>query len=66
MFDWKMNLISLSLSDCHNISGGMRRYKASYNLVYITADGRELMLKIFDQILLRVPHDVSMIYSAKY
>ena len=53
------------LSDCHDISGEMRRYKASYNWAYIAADGHELLLKILGQILLRVPHDMSMILSAK-
>ena len=42
-------------------------FKASYNLnsAYIAADGHELLLKILFQILLRVPHDMSTIYSAK-
>ena len=38
--------------------------KASYNSAYIATDGHELLLKIFVQIL-RVPHDMSTIYSAK-
>ena len=53
------------LSDCHDISGDTRRYKASYNSAYIAADGHELLLKCFGQILLRVPHDMSTIFSAK-
>ena len=53
------------LSDCHDISGDMRRYKASYNSAYIAADGHDLLLKIFGQIILRVPHDMSTIFLAK-
>ena len=30
------------LLDCHDISGDMRRYKASYNSSYIVADVHEL------------------------
>ena len=56
----KITIIKL-LSDCHDISGDMRRYKASYNSMYIAADGHELLLKNFGQILLRVPHDMSTI-----
>ena len=29
------------LSDCHDISGDMRRYKASYNSAYMTMDVHE-------------------------
>ena len=32
------------LSDCHDSSGDMRRYKASYNSACIAADGHELLL----------------------
>ena len=54
----------MPLSDCHDISGDMRRYKASYNWAYIAADGHELLLKISGHILLRVPLDMSTL-SAK-
>ena len=37
----------------------------AYNSAYIAADVHELSLKIFSQILLRVPHDMFTIFSAK-
>ena len=41
----------MPLSDCHDISGDMLRYKASYNWTYIAADDHKLLLKISHQIL---------------
>ena len=59
-------MILKPLSDCHDISGDMRRCKASYNSAYIAADGHDLLLKIFGQGLLWVSHDKSTTFSAKW